>query len=238
MRKGEYLMALIIDIAIILIIAFVIWRSAVRGFVRTVIEMVGYILAAVISISLSGTIAEAAYDNLLRPKVISAAQKTVDSTAQSAENYANEIWDSMPSFISKTVDIFGKKEEVVKDIGESVKGNGISAVENIADSAVRPIAINLIRTLSSVIIFLILLALVKFLARWINRLFSIPVVGSFNALLGGAVGAVKGFILIFITVFVIRVAVNAMLGSFWIFDQQLINDTFLFRFVYNLAAIG
>ena len=52
-------MASIIDMVIIAIVAFVVWRSAAHGFVRTVIEMVGYILAALLSITLSGIAADA-----------------------------------------------------------------------------------------------------------------------------------------------------------------------------------
>ena len=44
-------MALAIDLVIVLIFLIIIWRSAVHGFVRTVIEMVGYILAALLTLA-------------------------------------------------------------------------------------------------------------------------------------------------------------------------------------------
>ncbi len=231
-------MALAVDISIVLIIALIVWRSAVHGFVRTVIEVVGYVLSAIIALSLSSVIADAVYDNMLRPKVISAVQTAADETSVSAENFAEGVWDNLPSFISGTVEFFGSKEDAIGGIGSCVQKGGNSAAQNIADKAVKPIAINLVRTLSSTIMFIILLAVVKFLAKAVNRMFSIPVIGSINATLGGVIGVAKGFVLVFVLVFVIRIAVNAMSGEFWIFNDKLINETYLFRFVYDLAAVG
>ncbi len=231
-------MALAVDISIVLIMALIVWRSAVHGFVRTVIEVVGYVLSAIIALSLSSVIADAVYDNILRPKVISAVQTTADKTSVGAENFAEDVWDNLPSFISGTVGFFGSKEDAISGIGSCVQKGGNSAAQNIADKAVKPIAINLVRTLSSAVMFIILLAAVKFLAKAVNQIFSIPVIGSINATLGGVIGVAKGFVLVFVLVFVIRIAVNAMSGEFWIFNDKLINETYLFRFVYDLAAVG
>lgn len=229
-------MALAIDISIILIIALIVWRSAVHGFVRSVIEVVGYVLSAIIALSISSAIADAVYDNIFRPKVISAVQAVADETSVNAKSFAEDVWDNLPSFISGTVGFFGSKEDAINGIDSCVQKGGNSAAQNIADKVVKPIAINLVRTFSSTIMFIILLAVVKLLAKAVNRMFNIPVVGSINATLGGVIGVAKGVVLVFVLVFVIRIAVNAMSGEFWIFNDKLINETHLFRFVYDLAA--
>ncbi len=231
-------MALAVDISIILIIALIVWRSAVHGFVRTVIEVVGYILSAVVALSLSSAIADAAYDNIIRPKVISAVRSASEETSVSAENFAENVWDNLPSFISGTVGFFGSKEDAIGGIGSCIQNGSNSAAQNIADKAVKPIATNLVRSIGSTVIFILLIIAVKFLAKAINRIFSIPVIGSINATLGGVIGVAKGVVLIFVLIFVIRIAVNAMSGEFWIFNDKLINETYLFRFVYDLAAVG
>ena len=58
-------MGIVLDLFVLAIVAFVAWRSAVRGFVRTVIELVGYFLAFYISIALSGPIATGIYDKFI-----------------------------------------------------------------------------------------------------------------------------------------------------------------------------
>ena len=45
--------SLLVDLIILLVVGFTIWRSARRGFVRTVLELAGFVLSLVIAFSVS-----------------------------------------------------------------------------------------------------------------------------------------------------------------------------------------
>lgn len=62
-------MAYILDIAVILIFALAIFIGYRRGFVKSIIRLVGCLLALVIAGTLSGTIAGGIYDGFLAGKV-------------------------------------------------------------------------------------------------------------------------------------------------------------------------
>lgn len=230
-------MALIIDMVIIAIVAFVVWRSAAHGFVRTVIEMVGYILAALLSITLSGIAADSIYTNAIRPAVIESVEDQIYNASLNTEEQVDAIWEELPSFVTGTLDLFGSKEKFVSDISGSIVSQSADVSARVADSIVKPIVVNTVKMLLSTILFIVLFAAVKFLARHINRLFRLPLISSVNSLLGGAIGFAKAFIIIGLIVFIIKIAVASM-GRLWIFDEDLIKDTYLFRFMYNLEFLN
>ena len=229
-------MALGIDIAIVIILAIVVWRSAIHGFMRTVIEMVGYVLAAVISISFAGVAADTVYEKMVHPAVIQSVQQCVADEGLSTDNQVDEIWESMPSFVTQTADLFVSKEEMKNEIRKSYNKN-VSTVSTVAADLVKPVTINLVKLLVSAISFLILMALVKLLAYNINRFFNLPILNVINLTFGGIIGFAKGVVVICILTFIIKIAVDSM-GNFWIFNKEFIDTTYIFRYVYNLPILN
>ena len=164
-------MALIIDIVIVIILSIVVWRSAVHGFMRTIIEIVGYILAATISISFASVAADKVYESMVRPSVIQSVEQCVADAGLSTDDQVEEIWESMPSFVTQTADLFVSKDEIKSEIRKSYNKN-VSTVSTVVADLVKPVTINLVKLLVSAISFLILMALVKLLAYNINRFFN------------------------------------------------------------------
>ena len=229
-------MALIIDIVIVIILSIVVWRSAVHGFMRTIIEIVGYILAATISISFASVAADKVYENMVRPSVIQSVEQCVADAGLSTDDQVEEIWESMPSFVTQTADLFVSKDEIKSEIRKSYNKN-VSTVSTVVADLVKPVTINLVKLLVSAISFLILMALVKLLAYNINRFFNLPILNVINLTFGGIIGLAKGVVVICILTFIIKIAVDSM-GNFWIFNKEFIDTTYIFRYVYNLPILN
>lgn len=229
-------MALIIDIVIVIILSIVVWRSAVHGFMRTIIEIVGYILAATISISFASVAADKVYESMVRPSVIQSVEQCVADAGLSTDDQVEEIWESMPSFVTQTADLFVSKDEIKSEIRKSYNKN-VSTVSTVVADLVKPVTINLVKLLVSAISFLILMALVKLLAYNINRFFNLPILNVINLTFGGIIGFAKGVVVICILTFIIKIAVDSM-GNFWIFNKEFIDTTYIFRYVYNLPILN
>lgn len=229
-------MALIIDIVIVIILSIVVWRSAVHGFMRTIIEIVGYILAATISISFASVAADKVYESMVRPSVIQSVEQCVADAGLSTDDQVEEIWESMPSFVTQTADLFVSKDEIKSEIRKSYNKN-VSTVSTVVADLVKPVTINLVKLLVSAISFLILMALVKLLAYNINRFFNLPILNVINLTFGGIIGLAKGVVVICILTFIIKIAVDSM-GNFWIFNKEFIDTTYIFRYVYNLPILN
>ena len=173
-------MALVIDLAIILIVALVVWRSAVHGFVRTVVELAGYILAATLAFSLAGYVADEIYERAVRPQVVSSVEQSLtDTENQVVSQQIDSIWNSLPSMVTGLAETFGvDREQIGAQLEESVQDGAVYTAEIVSDHILRPVIVNFIRVFCSALLFLLLMLLVRWIARLVNRVFRLPVLSS------------------------------------------------------------
>lgn len=223
-------MAILIDLIVVAIILFFVFTSARRGFVKVLVETVGFIAAVILAFTISTPLAETTYDKIIEPPVLKAA---VNAVGESAEH---EAWNALPDFlINNESAFFGT---TVNSFTEKITANMSEGIENAVTTAsqevVKPVASKIISLLYSIVLVIVLSVVVKFLARIINKLFSFSVVGSLNRTLGGVVGAVKGFIVAFILCAVVSLILSFTGKPFLIFSEDTINQTYLFKFLTEI----
>ena len=203
-------MGIILDLIIIAIILVTAIISAKQGFVKTVIEVVGFLLAVYVSFAFSAPVADFAYDKLVEPTVITAIEQGIENASSDA---TQSVYEKLPNFIKNNLEMFGATEEELSSyVNSSLVGGAAAVAETVNQKVVAPIVISIVKTLVSVIMFVVLLFVVRILAKLINKLFSFSLVGTLNKVLGGVLGAVKG--IIFAAVFCAAVIfVGALAGG-------------------------
>ena len=82
----------------------------------------------------------------------------------------------------------------------------------------------------------VLLVVVKFLAKMINRVFSFSIIGKANRLLGGIIGIPKGIIFAILFCMVISLIVSLNNG-FLIFTAENIEKTYVFKFFAEIIPL-
>ncbi len=222
-------MGIVIDAIAIVVIAVTVFLSARHGFVRTLIEVVGFIAAFMLAYGISSPLATLTYNKVLEPPMISAVQSAADEGAQSA---VDALWDAMPSFITENGEALGITHDGISDkLGSAGSSNQMAdAIKDTSRTMVMPIAVSLLSMLYSTIVFVLLLILVKFIAIGINKLFSFSIIGKANRVMGGALGVVKGTLIAVAVVMVIRLIISAT-GGFWIFGPNIIESSYFCRFL-------
>ena len=60
---------------------------------------------------------------MVRPAVIQSVEQCVADAGLSTDNQVDEIWESMPSFVTQTADLFVSKEEMKTEIRRSYNKN-------------------------------------------------------------------------------------------------------------------
>lgn len=217
-------MSIVIDLILISIILFFAITSAKRGFVKVLVETVGFIAAIILAFTISTPLAEVTYDKIIEPPIVKAA---VNAAGESAEH---EAWNALPDFLMNN-DLFGTATNTFTEkISENISQGTEVAVKTASQGVVRPIATKMLGLLYSLILVLVLSIAVKFLAKLLNRVFSFSVVGSLNRALGGIVGAVKGIIIAVIFCMVISLIISFTGKPFLIFTENDINNTYIFKF--------
>ncbi len=231
------IIALIVDICLLLIVALFVWQSAKRGFLRTLTEVVGCILAVVISFSLASFAAEKFYDNAVKPGIVESVNSTVNGTSTQAIGEAiDKAWSSVPSFITTLLVGDGyDKQTVTEKIEESVKQGSESIGEAVTDNIIKPIVTAAISFILAIIIFALLMVLVRFISKKVGLIKKIPLVGTANAVLGGVFGFFKGLIIIYALVVLISILMPMCQNKLWIFNAEMIGKSYLFKMLYELS---
>lgn len=218
-------MSVVLDLIILIIVALTIYLSAKKGFVKVLVETVGFIVAIVIAFTISTPLAETTYDKFIEPSIINNAEKAIENE----ENIGNEVWENIPTFITKNAEGLGISEDSFsKTINENISLGTQKAVMVASQNIIKPVCVNLVSMIYSLIITAVLFVVVKFAAKFLNKLFSFSVVGKLNRTLGGVLGVFKGlaFAVLFVVIVSFLVSINGKLFGITIED---IEKTFLFK---------
>ena len=231
-------MSIVLDLIVLAIIVITVLISAKRGFVRTLIELVGFIAAVFISFTISTPLANTTYDKIIEPSIISSVSSVADTAAGNSVATVDSFWNEMPEWIKNGIERAGiSKDSLGRSITANI-GNGIqSEAESASQSVIKPAVTTTLSLIYQTIILIVLLALVKPLAKLINKLFSFSVIGTANRVLGGVVGVPKGIIYAIVFCLLITLIVSFTSNGFLIFTGEAIKKSLFFSFVNSLRLI-
>ena len=188
-------MALAIDIILVVIFASFVLTAVKKGFILSLLEFAAVILALVLAYYFSPKVAETAYDGFVKEATIKTIETQIEENVslQETTTQTQLLLESIPDYMVSVADFMGVS---VDDIKQSVASSKLTS-ENIATELVekiaQPIIIGALTALSFVVLAIVLLFVLKFLAQIIAKIFKIPVIKTVNNLLGGILGACKGF---------------------------------------------
>lgn len=223
-------MSIVLDLIILAIIIITAYISAKKGFVKVLVETVGFVLAIVIAFTVSTPLAEITYDKFIEPTIIKSAEKAVEN----GESVEIKAWESVPTFITENVEHLGiSTEEFSKVLNENISSGAKKAVAVASQRIIKPVCVNLIGMIYSVILMVVLLILVKFVAKFLNGLFSFSIVGKLNRTLGGITGIFKGTV--FVVVFCTAVTfILSAKGKIFNITYADIEKTYIFKEILNV----
>lgn len=216
---------LIVAICIIPIIIF-----AKKGFVYALLRVVGFLAALVIATNVGSFFANYLCENVVAEKFVSSVKTEIDN---GVDNVVDSAFEALPDFIKENSEGFGVTKETISDSlsGEVVKEEQIS---ELFDITIKPIIYKILSTAITLISFLILLFVVGFLSRFLNKLFSFSVVGTLNRTLGGLLGLPIGVIFSIVFCFLIELTLSLTSKGLWIFDYDAVNSSKLYNLFMSI----
>lgn len=251
-----------IDLILLAIIGFTVFISYKRGFVKTIIGTIGFFLSIILSLTLCTPLASFTYDKLVQPPIVSAISNEIDDRFQEEldENVgdkidgekieefqgeidasSDEIINSLPGFVKNFInqsgldakEIIGNANDVINE-GDTVKTASQKVAENISQTSVKPMAVQILSTIFSLILFFIFGWVFKLFGGIISKFLSFTIVGKLNEILGAACGFVKGLIFALIFCVAIYTIVSFTENGIWIFNYQNFESTLLFKLLISL----
>ncbi len=228
-------MSYVLDAIIILIILIAVFISAKKGFVHTLIKVVGFVASIIIALTFSSPLATLTYDIIIEPVVINSAKNAISDTSTAAENAVDTVWEKMPNFITENSFLQLSKGNITNDIQTKFEKDSEAIAQNISDTLVAPAVIKSLSVLFSAILVFVMLFLVKYFAKYLNKLFSFSVVGTINKTLGGILGIAEGFAISIIFCLIISLILSFTKNGFLIFTYDSINASYLFKFLMGFS---
>lgn len=230
-------MSLVLDLIIVLLVSLFVFLSAKKGFVYTLIEVVGFVAAIIIAFTFSTPVANGIYDKAIQPAVVSTIESVVDDGAQTIDSTVDAVVNKLPAFLQNGKLFNFSNDGVLETLNGQDNLDSTQIVTTVSQNYIKPPIVKLISTFVVVLLVVVLFVVVKMLAKVINKLFSFSLVGKINKTLGGILGAVKGLAIAMVFCFIIGLILSITNEGFLIFTHDNINSTFIFKTLMGLSPL-
>lgn len=240
-------MSSILDIIILFIAGITIYFSVKNGFIKTVLSASAFLIAALITITLTSTVKNAYLQSpssdKLREKVSVSLEKAIDSAGKEntgdpdskfdaekvieEDGEKDEFFSVLEKFGVDRNDLKNKITEWKKDAGTDVKKMIISYITE-------PVTRAIVTAAVIAILFFGSLLILKIVAFVLDKVCKLPVLKTANKLLGLLLGIILAIVRVYLFCFIIKMIIPY--GH--TFDIGLLTalnpeNTLLFKLFYN-----
>ena len=220
---------ILIDVLIVAALVFFAWRGERRGFILTLCSLVA-VLVAFIGATLITNAAAPKVAEYIQPKLEQSIQQSLEEKAQEVSAVDSlGVTEAMAALREK-----GGIYEWAADSLEGVLRSTPLLSESIAQQAAKTAAAlagQLSRSILFPIAFLLLLVAWAFISHALDLVSKLPVINSLNHGLGGAIGLVKGVVVVYVAVWLLCGPVGAI-------SPQMAQETHLLRLMTQYDPIG
>jgi len=220
-------MHIIIDVALVFIVLLFGFLAYKKGFLATLLELVGFILSAFASIKLSPIVSNWIYGIFVKPRVIASI---TEKLTESKDLSVSGIINSVPSFIVKASNSIGGNLEAVAESGSSSDNISLIA-EKLNSGVVEPVVTVLIKAIVTLVIFILAMIVIKLLVKLLKKVNKLPLLGKMNKSLGFILGVGKGAVVAIIVCFLVCTLVAFSGGKFIVITKEAIDKSYIFSWL-------
>lgn len=214
--------SILLDIVSLLILIGCVFYYAKKGFLSSIVSLVGTIAVFIVSKISAVRIAPWIFDNYFRPGI---NDKVAEAIKSQGALEIESLFGNFAMFIPK---------DMAKDLMDKIASSSIvpgdKLVASIVDNVIEPMVTPFIAAITFIFIFVLLCVLVSFLSRILTATKKLPIIGTANSALGAVTGALIGALYIV----VVFIAVSAVLGIWGGLTAK--NDLFTHSVVWNLLS--
>jgi len=203
-------MALILDIAAVLIFFFFLWRGRKRGFIKTVAGILALILAFWGAGVLSDATAPVISEKFVTPWVSELISPKVE-----------EVKPETPTEFESLLIEMGVPEGMASDI---VTARPVTELVEVASTN---LAERLTYALLCLVYFIILLLILKLIFKVIDKIFDLPILNFANNILGLICGGIFGFLFVYLLAVILN-------NTGFLLDEATLSQTYILKALLQL----
>ncbi len=231
-----------LDLLILAILGISIFLGVRQGLIRSVVSLVGSIVALVLALIFSSALGgyiDANYVNApMREWTVNQLSASADSVS-ATDLDLDDLFENKPEFFLETCSFLGVDVEETAESYEAMKVNGVEQAKSaIITEMVDPLSSLVSRAIAFAVIFLaamIAIVVITLFSRFLNNL---PILRKMDKLGGGIFGAVTGILVSFIVVAIVSTGMKYVLRNRTTAELQNITDkTIVYKIFYKLDPL-
>lgn len=194
-----------IDLIILAVIVIYLLIGLRRGFVMMVVNCIGGILSYIVAAALASRLADTVSNLFLVPPL----RRTITNSILEADGEtatAAQMWDSQSEYLRGLLMKTGMTEEKL-----AVMDN---PAEHLASAIAEPVGHAISYAVLFVLIFLLCSAAIHLIAGVLNLVTYLPILSSFNSLLGGLLGAAFALVLCTVVLWTLKLFAPAVYSDY------------------------
>lgn len=222
--------SLIIDIIALIIIFFIVARSASKGFISSIISFFGALASIIISYIISTPIAQYIYNSFLKNKIVVYITESIGNVStDNASHFLQKLEESIQTLPAPIVSLLQSNGQSVVDIVTNNLGQNVNTIaEELCTKIIEPLVTTLISILSFIIIFIVLSIVFHLLEKLFVGIKKIPIIGKLNSLLGAIFGILYSLIVLYVIYLTLHFALTVFNTSLPYITEESLQGSYIF----------
>lgn len=227
---------MILDLIIFGIILLLVIIGAARGIAKTLLNLLSVAAAGIFSYLAAGLLSNLIYTAFIGPSITNSVTDSMADSTAAAGAVVQDAIDGLPEFMVNIFSFFGITTDALSKSADTALNTAGTSAAQAVEIAVKPAVTGVLSIILIVLLFIIFLIICKKISKKLERLFHIPIVGTLNRILGGALGFLEGSAVCLIVIFVLKISM-AVSGD-PIISSELIDGSYVFAAVYNSEVLN
>lgn len=226
MGKEGVLLLYLADAIIVVIFLLFIILGVKRGFVRSVLDLVGTLAAMLVSMWFSGIAAQWFFSTFLQESLTRQIAEALQSAP--AADAAEAVLSVVPEILRGGLEAFGITSDA---INQAVAGTSGQAAEAVV-AVLAPMVVSALRGLFALVLFIFLLVIFRILSGVVCRIFRLPVLRQLDKGLGILLGVAQAALITVLLCFCAQALISV--SSPWLVET--IQASQVYQFYLSLGA--
>lgn len=214
------------DAVIVVIFLLFIILGVKRGFVRSVLDLVGTLAAMLVSMWFSGIAAQWFFSTFLQESLTHQIAEALQ--AAPAADAADAVLSVVPEILRGGLEAFGITSDAINQAVAGTSGQAAAAVV----AVLSPMVVSVLRGLFALVLFIFLLVIFRILSGVVCRIFRLPVLRQLDKGLGILLGVAQAALITVLLCFCAQALISV--SSPWLVET--IQASQVYQFYLSLGA--
>jgi uncharacterized membrane protein required for colicin V production len=153
------------------------------------------------------------------------------------ENIYGAYIKALPGYMTKTSSAEYSDSGLISSAMKAFASGKTDAARYIEQTVVKGSIIAVLEPVLFILVFTIAMIAVKIVTRLFSVVNKVPFIGTVNSIFGALLGAAEALLVIYIIAVIINIVIYLSGSEMIVFNDETIQNTYLFKYIYNFKLI-